>query len=112
MTTQDRSALADVKQAVTIADSSYEQRTSHDEHLQDVEKTANLAVEVSASRGAGADTEKVASQMSKNETHAEEDRNLDLVEWDGEDDPENPYNWSKTRKWINGGLVSAMTFVT
>ncbi|KAI0106891.1 MFS general substrate transporter [Daldinia grandis] len=38
-----------------------------------------------------------------------------LVTWNGDDDPEHPYNWSLTRKWIitillsNGGLVTLMS---
>ena len=38
--------------------------------------------------------------------------NPDLVDWDGEDDPEKPVNWSSKKKWTNGGLLAAMTFVT
>ncbi|KAI1647091.1 MFS general substrate transporter [Daldinia loculata] len=38
-----------------------------------------------------------------------------FVTWNGDDDPEHPYNWSLTRKWIitillsNGGLVTLMS---
>ncbi|KAI8964592.1 MFS general substrate transporter [Daldinia sp. FL1419] len=38
-----------------------------------------------------------------------------LVTWNGDDDPEHPYNWSLTRKWVitillsNGGLVTLMS---
>ncbi|KAI1806575.1 MFS general substrate transporter [Daldinia bambusicola] len=38
-----------------------------------------------------------------------------LVTWNGDDDPEHPYNWSLTRKWAitillsNGGLVTLMS---
>ncbi|PKY01364.1 MFS general substrate transporter [Aspergillus campestris IBT 28561] len=34
----------------------------------------------------------------------------DMVDWDGDDDPHNPQNWSLTRKWCLVGLVSAVTF--
>jgi hypothetical protein len=43
-------------------------------------------------------------------TAAESDPNL--VDWDGEDDPEKPVNWTMKKKWGNGGLLAAMTFVT
>jgi hypothetical protein len=36
----------------------------------------------------------------------------DIVDFSGPDDPYNPYNWSKAKKWSNGALLSAMTFVT
>ncbi|KAF2162836.1 hypothetical protein M409DRAFT_68829 [Zasmidium cellare ATCC 36951] len=29
-----------------------------------------------------------------------EDDNIDFVDWDGPDDPENPFNWSTTYKWV------------
>ncbi|KAH7136425.1 major facilitator superfamily domain-containing protein [Dactylonectria macrodidyma] len=35
-----------------------------------------------------------------------------LVWWDGEDDPENPYNWPRWRKNTNGALISLVTFIT
>ena len=34
------------------------------------------------------------------------------VWWDGDDDPENPMNWSPFRKWGTVALVSALTFLT
>lgn len=33
------------------------------------------------------------------------------VTWDGEGDPENPQNWTKLRKTINIGIVSALAFI-
>ncbi|KAF2398111.1 multidrug resistance protein [Trichodelitschia bisporula] len=35
-----------------------------------------------------------------------------IVDYDGPDDPENPYNWSTGKKWTTAGLLSALTFVT
>lgn len=35
-----------------------------------------------------------------------------VVGWDGDDDPECPLNWTGNKKWLNGGLLAAMTFVT
>lgn len=35
-----------------------------------------------------------------------------IVDYDGPDDPTNPYNWTKRRKWINGGFLSVLTFIT
>lgn len=35
-----------------------------------------------------------------------------LVTWDGPDDPENPKNWSKKRKWLATIVVSSFTFIS
>ncbi|KAI0204356.1 cycloheximide resistance protein [Astrocystis sublimbata] len=35
-----------------------------------------------------------------------------VVGWDGENDPENPYNWTTTRKILNTGCVSFQTFLS
>lgn len=37
---------------------------------------------------------------------------LDVVDWDGPDDPANPMNWPTSKKIITAALVSMITFVT
>jgi hypothetical protein len=37
---------------------------------------------------------------------------VELVDWDGEDDPENPQNWPTLWKWGNIGLISMITIIT
>lgn len=34
------------------------------------------------------------------------------VFWDGEDDRENPKNWSVVRRWVHVSIVSLLTFIT
>lgn len=34
------------------------------------------------------------------------------VWWDGDNDPENPKNWSASRKWRNLGVMAAITFLS
>ncbi|KAI1124073.1 cycloheximide resistance protein [Nemania abortiva] len=47
------------------------------------------------------------------ETASDDDEtDPNVVWWDGEDDPENPYNWSTTRKVLNTGCVSFQTFIS
>lgn len=41
-----------------------------------------------------------------------EDSDPNIVDWDGPDDPENPMNWSLSKKNINVLLVSVFTFLT
>ncbi|KAJ5780372.1 benomyl/methotrexate resistance protein [Penicillium paradoxum] len=36
----------------------------------------------------------------------------DIVDWEGEDDPAKPTNWSGKKKWTNGGLLALMTLIT
>ncbi|KAH7121926.1 major facilitator superfamily domain-containing protein [Dactylonectria estremocensis] len=40
------------------------------------------------------------------------DRDPNLVTWDGEDDPMNPHNWSRNKKWVSTLLVSCFTFIS
>ncbi|KAG7447085.1 MFS general substrate transporter [Guyanagaster necrorhizus] len=35
-----------------------------------------------------------------------------VVSWDGDDDPENPKNWSYSQKWIATGLISTYTMLS
>jgi hypothetical protein len=35
-----------------------------------------------------------------------------IVDWDGPEDTENPLNWTLARKWVNMGLVSAITLLS
>ncbi|KAB8228984.1 MFS transporter [Aspergillus alliaceus] len=48
------------------------------------------------------------STMTAGEKVTSDER--ELVDWNGDDDPQNPQNWSLARKWWLVGLVSAVTF--
>lgn len=52
------------------------------------------------------DVEKQKTQDNQGEL--EKDPNL--IEWDGPDDPENPQNWSSRYKWFITGVLGMMTF--
>lgn len=45
-------------------------------------------------------------------TKSTEEQDPDIVDYDGPDDPENPLNWTKKKKWINGSLLSLFTLIT
>ncbi|TLD26513.1 hypothetical protein PspLS_05227 [Pyricularia sp. CBS 133598] len=47
---------------------------------------------------------------SEGENSSEDDPNV--VWWDSDDDPENPYNWPEWKKWVNCTFVSILTFLT
>ena len=36
--------------------------------------------------------------------------NVNVVDWEGPEDPHNPLNWTLLRKWTTISLVSAITF--
>jgi hypothetical protein len=42
----------------------------------------------------------------------EKDHNPDLVDWDGPDDPENPFNWPSYKKWRQLIFMAINTFLT
>lgn len=35
-----------------------------------------------------------------------------LVDWDGDNDPEHPRNWSTCTKWANIGIISILALIT
>jgi len=47
-----------------------------------------------------------ASQKSSKE------KDINRVTWDGPDDPENPKNWTKKRRWLATATVSMFTFIS
>jgi hypothetical protein len=56
------------------------------------------------------------SRRSAESTYAiqapESENDSNIVWWDGENDPENPMNWSSFRKWSAIAIVSGVTFLT
>ncbi|KAI0809996.1 cycloheximide resistance protein [Xylaria sp. FL0064] len=43
---------------------------------------------------------------------SDEENDPNIVWWDGDDDPENPYNWTTWRKVLNCGCISFQTFIS
>ncbi|SPO02059.1 related to multidrug resistant protein [Cephalotrichum gorgonifer] len=60
------------------------------------------------SKAAGEDVEKAAAAAGAEGEVADEN----IVQWDGPDDPQNPYNWPRWKKVTTCALVSSFTFVT
>ncbi|KAE9993265.1 hypothetical protein EG327_005872 [Venturia inaequalis] len=57
-------------------------------------------------------TTPIPSLHSKSEAEAEEQDDPNIVGWDGDDDPNNPLNWSNKKKWAAIGIVSVTTLLT
>lgn len=79
---------------------------------------SSVAEETKTREEAGRDIEKAAVQDAENtgldpetgaDNHGADDN---LVWWDGDNDPENPYNWPRWQKVTNCACISALTFVT
>lgn len=34
------------------------------------------------------------------------------IDWDGDDDPQNPRNWPESKKWFNIGVLSVLSLIT
>lgn len=56
------------------------------------------------------DPEKAQAEVIATSVSLEKDANL--VDWNGPDDPEKPLNWSKKKKWTNMMLIAALTLLT
>ncbi|KAL7944892.1 MFS general substrate transporter [Trichoderma barbatum] len=63
---------------------------------------------IDAVNSANIDTEKQICVVQDADSHDDEN----LVWWDSDDDPENPYNWPSWRKVLNSVLVSSLSFIT
>ena len=76
--------------------------TLEEDHLnKDVEKGTVTTPTTSSNE----DKEETPMEMGKQEEH-----DPNLVDWDGPDDPENPQNFSKLRKWYTTMILSSLTF--
>ena len=49
------------------------------------------------------------TDLKSNGSNSSEDH---IIFWDGEDDPQNPYNWPRWLKVLNCVLISGLTFIT
>ncbi|KAH9862034.1 hypothetical protein IAQ61_010236 [Plenodomus lingam] len=84
-------------------------------HISADSRSVNERGNSDASSTRNGDIEKDAgSSLTKAEENPEEEpeRDPNIVDFDGPDDPEDPMNWSNTKKWGTVLLVSAITFLT
>lgn len=50
------------------------------------------------------------AETSNEKTQEEKDPNI--IDWNGPDDPDKPINWPTKKKWPNVAVISALTFLT
>ena len=58
------------------------------------------------------DPEKQTVEVQAIQTTSSSQKDPNLVDWDGPDDPEKPLNWTKRKKWTNMMLIAALTLLT
>jgi len=105
-------------QSTTPTRLSFDHQHDQDEHLKRLETIPSSPFDPSPSRSgrssdtkAEGDLEKeagFAAPGSSREVAAPE-KDPNLVEWDGPDDPENPQNFSTARKWTITMIFSSLT---
>lgn len=64
-----------------------------------------------ADQDANVDIEKQGGRQDQGHDNGDEQRDPNLVDWDGDDDPENPMNWNPVRKWAIATSMGSMTLV-
>ena len=68
-------------------------------------------IQAPSERGVSAGSDGV--KENKEQTVTEEtERDPNIVDWDGPDDPKNPMNWPDKKKWLNIGVLSILTIIT
>ncbi len=48
----------------------------------------------------------------ENQATADPDQQMNVVDWDGLEDPANPLFWNNRKKWLNIGIISIISTVT
>ncbi|KAI1206469.1 MFS general substrate transporter [Annulohypoxylon truncatum] len=84
----------------------------------DPEKTENESVETTTtipnldSSTMEPDSERGVEEGSNSRELAADEKDPNIVDWDGPNDPENPMTWPDSKKWINISIISIITIVT
>ncbi|KAI4627522.1 uncharacterized protein J4E87_004086 [Alternaria ethzedia] len=84
-------------------------RTSERRHSLDEKKGEYTTGERDVEKGNGSGSISSADQPDAEE---EPERDPNVVDFDGPNDPENPMNWKTSKKWGMVALISAITFLT
>ena len=94
-----------------IHDASAKEMTIPDRDREDNASMADDNTKVAVDGEKEVDLEKggaVPAQSPKDET----ERDANIVDWDGPDDPASPPNWPDKDKWLNISVLSILTLVT
>lgn len=84
------------------------------EAAQSLKSSQSLDEEDIEKQSHGTQDEDEGSQQQQRDDYNEADiesADQNLVDWDGSDDPANPLNWSRARKWWITMITAFLTFV-
>lgn len=74
--------------------------------VQEPRSSVNLAPKASSQETSDLETGAVDEKLPQKNS------NVNEINWENDDDPENPLNWGSSRKWRNLGVISVMSLTT
>ncbi len=81
--------------------------------VEETEKgSLNTVPDKAASTNAPESEQDVEARPEHGESTVEDEKDPNVVDWDGPNDQANPMNWSDNQKWLNIVILSVMTMVT
>ena len=75
-------------------------------------RTSSSSSTASAAAHDISDPEKAVQEQKQATIERIPTKDVNLVDWDGPDDPEKPLNWTKKKKWTNMMIIGALTLLT
>jgi hypothetical protein len=73
---------------------------------------STLHSECSSTCASDTDIEATAANIASHLKSVAQEKDLNIVDWDGEDDPEKALNWPSRKKWTYIILLSTLTLLT
>jgi DHA1 family multidrug resistance protein-like MFS transporter len=108
--TEHLDTLTEKKTNMTEPGSQLGQRPSrqqYDDTFDDNEVVEGIGDNTDVEKGDQNSDNERAEQLRRKES---KQKDPNLIEWDGPDDPENPMNWPSSKKWIVTIALGMMTF--
>lgn len=107
--------MASTSETTTAADQDTKQSADVEKGLGDKETGTALPSSSASLDETRIQDEEKALPVNESGKDAVEDSAVEhdpnVVDWD-ENDPDNPYNWTAKKKWLNIGVLAAVTFLT
>lgn len=77
----------------------------------DAEKKDDKHGSMSSSSHAASNENDVEKGATETGAETDEPKDPNIVDWEGPDDPKNPYNWPAKKKWANIAILSLLTLL-
>lgn len=75
-------------------------------------RSTRLEEVIDEEKGETAQEKDTSSDSSADSYYAQDEDGVYMVEWKGENDPEDPHNWADWKRWANTMMVAAVTFIS